>query len=368
MARISGNKGEWSELYTLLYLLAHGRLNAADCNLNVLPDVFFPILNIFREETEGSKVQYHLSSEYENQVSENCADKKVVIYLNEELLGCIPQSEIQSEVSYLYNSICSESGSFSLEKTEMFMEKMHCYKLKAPTREKADIVLQIHDINTGYTPICGFSIKSDLGSPPTLLNASKTTNFVYAVNGLTKESAEKINGIDTRQKIIDRMNSICTDGGTLVYSGMHNKTFRNNLVMLDSMLPQIMSAILLYSYTTGQKDCKDIVAKIEEQDPLQYGIKGIYAYKFKKFLCAIALGMMPATSWNGYDEANGGYIIVKKDGDVVAYHIYNRNSFEDYLLDNTCFERASTKKHDYAHIYENDGKMYINLNAQIRFI
>ena len=138
--------------------------------------------------------------------------------------------------------------------------------------------------------------------------------------------------------------------------------------MLDSMLPQIMSAILLYSYTTGQKDCKDIVDKIEEQDILQYGIKGIYAYKFKKFLCAIALGMMPATPWNGYDEANGGYIIVKKDGDVVAYHIYNRNSFEDYLLDNTCFERASTKKHDYAHIYENDGKMYINLNAQIRFI
>ena len=215
---------------------------------------------------------------------------------------------------------------------------------------------------------CGFSIKSDLGNPPTLLNAGKSTNFVYAVNGLTKESAEKINGIDTRQKIIDRINSICANGGTLAYSGMHNKTFRNNLVMLDSMLPQIMSAILLYSYTTGQKDCKDIVAKIEEQDPLQYGIKDIYAYKFKKFLCAIALGMMPATPWNGYDEANGGYIIVKKDGDVVAYHIYNRNSFEDYLLDNTCFERGSTQKHDYAHIYENDGKMYINLNAQIRFI
>ena len=57
-----------------------------------------------------------------------------------------------------------------------------------------------------------------------------------------------------------------------------------------------------------------------------------------------------------------------KDGDVVAYHIYNRNSFEDYLLDNTCFERGATQKHDYAHIYENDGKMYINLNAQIRFI
>ena len=67
---------------------------------------------------------------------------------------------------------------------------------------------------------CGFSIKSDLGNPPTLLNAGKSTNFIYAVNGLTKESAEKINGIDTRQKIIDRMNSICADGGYIIVKKM----------------------------------------------------------------------------------------------------------------------------------------------------
>ena len=46
---------------------------------------------------------------------------------------------------------------------------------------------------------CGFSIKSDLVNPPTLLNAGQSTNFVYAVNGLTKESAEKI---ETALKII----------------------------------------------------------------------------------------------------------------------------------------------------------------------
>ena len=46
---------------------------------------------------------------------------------------------------------------------------------------------------------CDFSIKSDLGNPPTLLNAGKSTNFIYAVNGLTKESAEKI---ETALKII----------------------------------------------------------------------------------------------------------------------------------------------------------------------
>ena len=44
---------------------------------------------------------------------------------------------------------------------------------------------------------------------------------------------------------------------------------------------------------------------------------------------------MPSKEWDGHDEANGGYIIVSSDGDVLAYHIYNRDYFEKYLLDNT---------------------------------
>ena len=44
MARITGNKGEWSELYVLIYLLANGKLNAADGKLNKLRDIFFPVL------------------------------------------------------------------------------------------------------------------------------------------------------------------------------------------------------------------------------------------------------------------------------------------------------------------------------------
>ena len=77
--------------------------------------------------------------------------------------------------------------------------------------------------------------------------------------------------------------------------------------------------------------------------------------------------MMPSKEWNGKDESNGGYIIVNKSGDVLAYHIYNRDNFEAYLLNNTRFERASTTRHDYAEIYK-EGECYlINLNLQIRF-
>ena len=78
--------------------------------------------------------------------------------------------------------------------------------------------------------------------------------------------------------------------------------------------------------------------------------------------------MMPSKIWNGLDEANGGYIIVKEDGDVVAYHIYNRDAFEAYLLENTKFERGSTSKHDFASIYKDStDQKFINLNLQIRF-
>lgn len=69
----------------------------------------------------------------------------------------------------------------------------------------------------------------------------------------------------------------------------------------------------------------------------------------------------------GLDEANGGYIIVKADGEILAYHIYNRNFFEQYLLDNTILERASTSRHDYMSLYEENGEMFIKLNLQIRF-
>ena len=77
--------------------------------------------------------------------------------------------------------------------------------------------------------------------------------------------------------------------------------------------------------------------------------------------------MKPAKIWDGLDEANGGYIIVKTDGEILAYHIYKRNLFEQYLSDNTICERTSTSRHEYMSLYEEDGGMYLKLNLQVRF-
>jgi hypothetical protein len=101
---------------------------------------------------------------------------------------------------------------------------------------------------------------------------------------------------------------------------------------------------------------------------MSFPIGGFYTYKFKELLCCAALGMTPATAWDGHDEANGGYIVVTSKGNVLAYHIYNRDFFKEYLMNNTKFERASTSRHGYASIYKENNKTYIKLNLQIRFI
>ena len=44
--RMSGNKGEWSELYAFLRLLSIGKIYAADENVQKIKDVYYPILKI----------------------------------------------------------------------------------------------------------------------------------------------------------------------------------------------------------------------------------------------------------------------------------------------------------------------------------
>jgi len=132
-------------------------------------------------------------------------------------------------------------------------------------------------------------------------------------------------------------------------------------------MEDMMGHILLRHYQTGEPGCEEILAWMEEENPMHYPRKGFYKYKFKKLLCSIALGMVPSKGWDGIDDATGGYVIVTDDGECLAYHIYNRDKFEEYLLKNTRFERASTSRHDYASIYEDNSEYYMNLNLQIRF-
>lgn len=262
-------------------------------------------------------------------------------------------------------------GSFSVDKAEKFMSEIECFKVKASSTDKADIKIEIVDVHTGYSSIVGFSIKSKLESSPALLNAGRTTNFIYKVSCDEMEIFEETNEIYNSKGHTDvrgRIKHILNNNGKIEYYDMENKTFKDNLILMDSLMDNIIAETLLYFYRDGIIECKEMIKKLKGENPFKYGNINAYSYKFKKFLTSIALGMRPATEWNGIDEANGGYIIVTRQGDVAVYHIYNRNYFEEYLLNNTKYEVPSTSGHHFGSIYEVEGEKYINLNLQVRFL
>lgn len=358
---LSGNKGEWSEIYTFLKLLGEGIVYAGDQNLNKIRDLFYPIIMILRQENEGN-FNYKLQ------------EKNVVIQTPEgNELFRIPASVFLSEAEKLLNAINDHDGSFALPQIENFMNRIYCHSLKAKSSDKTDIKIILHDRRTNINSEMGFSIKSQLGGNSTLLNASKATNFNFKIEGavLSDEDIAGINSLNPpRNKVIAKVEAIKKKGGILVFDKVDNPTFRNNLIMLDGDLPAIISHLLLEQINTGISTLKELAEKLTENNPMNYDVSQpsrYYAYKIKHLLTSTALGMMPATAWNGQFDANGGYLVVKKDGEILCYHFYDRNRFEDFLFSNAYLERSSTTRHEYASIIkENDGSLSFKLNFQVR--
>jgi type II restriction enzyme len=234
------------------------------------------------------------------------------------------------------------------------------------------ISLPLSRLNENNTEL-GFSIKSQLGGASTLLNAGKTTNFIYKIENLnlTAEQIAEINAIDTRSKIKDRIEKIKNMKGKLQFDKVESPVFENNLVLIDSALPKIISDMLLLFFSYNLSKISDLVFEISKQNPLNYNLENnhpFYPYKIKRFLTDIALGMMPATVWTGELDATGGYLVVKENGEVLCYHIYNRNEFENYLFTNTKLETASNTRHGFGVIEISNGQQIFKLNLQIRFI
>ena len=357
---ITGNKGEWSEIYTLFKLLGDKNLQPGDKNINKLQNVIYPIIKILRSETNGD-FEYSVNDDF------------VFISGGEEVLR-IPIVEFNKQATLLFKHLKSNTDrTFSLLEIEEFMSSINCTSLKASSSSKTDITIVIHDQRTNQQSILGFSIKSQLGSPSTLLNAGKTTNFIFKINNskITDNDIDGINNIKSRSKIIDRIKAITDKGGEFKFLETEKRVFSNNLVLIDSLLPQILAEIVLEFFSTKGSKLSELLSKVEERNPLNFDDSdnhAFYNYKIKRLLTDVALGMMPSKVWTGKYDATGGYLIVKADGDIVCYHIYNRNEFEDYLLNNTKLETASSSRHKFGFLYKENDELFFKLNLQIRFV
>jgi hypothetical protein len=354
-----GNKGEWSEFYAFLKLLDERALFGANNNLEKLIDVSHPILEIIREETSGIR-RYKFQDE-----------QHVAIYRDGAIISVVDVSDLKTTTRHILDSIIEGGGgaTFAIDGSDAILAKYEATTLKAGNDRKEDITLQIHDSKTGLDPEVGYSIKSLLGGAPTLLNASGATNFVYKVSGLGKSVLQNINSIEGRSKIRDRVSEIKKLGGSFDFYGMSSEIFEKNLRRIDTALPEIIAKLLLKYYDGEGRVFSDLVASMNENDlKIQtFNLsQGDYMFKLKGLLYNVALGMVPGTLWDG-DVRAQGVIIVRSDGELVCYQVYDINIFREYLLNTTSFETPSTSRHGFGELYESGEDICFKLNLQIRY-
>lgn len=379
MATMTYNKGEWSEIYAALRLLADGGIYGADSNLDKIEGLFYPLIKILRKELSG-KDEVNYEYRYGIGLDEHiqCNDD-VDIYIvdgdTDQTLLQMSVGEFKDKSLKLLEDIKVGKGrSFPVSvEISNFLKSIYINRVSQKSSKKRDITIVVYDSVKGFTPTLGFSIKSMLGSSPTLLNATKATNFTYKVVGqalpLSDEEVDRINikYSSTYERIVE----IERLGYHLEFDGMDNETFKSNLQMLDTAFPFIISEFLQYYY---KRECspsmETMLGHIGNLNPCNYNTEkdhSFYRFKMQRFLEDAALGMVPDTVWQGIYDATGGYIIVKKDGELVCYHVYNRNEFQDYLVKYTRFDAGSRNKHNFGSLYKDNDNVYMKLNLQVRF-
>lgn len=380
---LSGNKGEWSEIYVFLRLLDTGKLDVADEKLNAIPNEFYRILEIIRNETSTTN----------NYVREH---DTVSIYVKNNETGeadsfTYPIKVFAEKADHLLQLIKNTKGrSFQLPPIASFLKDLRVTSIKDVGHNR-DITIKIEDFRTGVPQTLGFSIKSFLGSNSTLFNPGQGTNFIYEVilpEGRIIDCEEfnrrtyPISG-----RLAARLKSLVEDyDATIEFRGVQSRCLAQNLEAIDGHMPPLLAQLLLISATSGYAAVNKCTELLTEQNPLGFDTQthgNIYKYKVKRFLQDCAQGMTPETPWLGIYDATGGQIIVKENGDIVCYHIYELNRFREFLFNSTKFERASTsedennpgyprpdakKNYNYGWLYEENGYYFIKINLQIRSI
>lgn len=227
----------------------------------------------------------------------------------------------------------------------------------------------------------------------TLFNTNTGNNFIYKITPNTEINISDFNNRTYKSptgesKLTYRLNELKGLGAKIEYTEIQSRQLWKNLKMIDGDLPEILAYALYFRWTTRTSSLNKVIDILEENDPLnlyfgEKSIQKLYRYKISRFLTESAMGMTSEEPWMGDYDKFGGVIVAKKDGDIVAFHIYDFNLFRKYLVENTMFEQPSTgedekdpgnpklkkgtKKFYYGWLYENLGELFFKINLQIRF-
>jgi len=404
------NRGEWTEAYVFLRLLGDGRIHGATSDLVRDELTYIDIINIIRDEPEKFMI-------FERFIENDVACVRSSDGTN--IIKIITAPELTEVASYLYNQIKTVTGDrkIRLPEIQTYLESIDIDSPK-PTMSnrakerfgiKTDIIITTEDSFDHVTSTNGFSIKSHLGSSPTLFNSSQTSGFVYKIVNCDINGMYALNSLDSFVDIIKKIKEV----SSLEYCGCRNDIFLQNICIIDSRMDEILQRAALFQagYLTGlsSNNLSDMSDALVADNPLNVRNPGVfYPAKLKALLFASFAGMTASNEWNGRKKLTGGYIDVDKEGEMLYYRAISDDVFENYLYKHTYFDRPdrgvekelavniakakifenrdlsqeeinsivyvngqngrkNPKKGDYGYVYQNGNDFYIVINFQIRF-
>lgn len=382
MIETKRNKGELSEMYALLKVIYDSIISYGDLKAEPTDEV----INVMKIHSGSKCIElkemfYSLDNDglvdiYEGLEDENLVenenifrDKYCLVFDDNDGTEGNPRTYkssniiTKSELIHIVDKLHEGEKTFSIDVIDNKFRLLGIEETKGKSNEKNDTVLSFSEKNMPYFNQ-GTSIKSFIGESPSLLNASRATNFIYEVIGLDAKYMDEINNTANPGKIKKRIAKIEELGGTLKFVECENPIYQSTLKKVDSDMPHILSNLLL-SFYSKQTSGNRLSKHIENQD-LDETRREEIVCRLKDFVKATMLGIFPSVKWDGNAKTKA-VMLVKDNGDLVFYHTNKEAVLKDFFYQQTFFETASSGKHGFGNIYrETNGKLFFKLNLQLR--
>lgn len=211
---LTGNKGEWSEVYALIKLMTDGQLFQSDINLNVDAQNVYDVIAAYKKD-----VGYDLTFE---------RNEGVKVYKMEggekSLIVEKSYSDFKDLSNLLFDGIRIGSGkTFKIPVIDQYFEELQIGKVQAGANSKADLRLRIYDHRLAKEADLGFSIKSLIGSKSTLFNPDVEGNFIYELEEFDKSLISAFNRETyNKPKITNRIRRFIQEGFMPKFCGIQS--------------------------------------------------------------------------------------------------------------------------------------------------
>lgn len=341
---IKRNKGELSEIYALCKVISEQIIAYGDVIAKPTSD-FIQIIKIHTHQSTLELDKTNIT------ITNNIGESQQIL---------LSDFISQEQLAKIITDIKEGKNTFNSKIIDQKVKILNLEKTKGTSFEKGDISLSFIE-NTQIFNEQNTSIKSFLGSSPTLLNASQATNFIYEVKNLTADDLDTINKIDGKAKIKNRLAKILALGGSLHFTKCENPIYESTLRKVDTQMPEILAGALLAFFH------KKFGNRLAQYPDYQFDNKQAEQVhcRLKDFVKSTILGIFPTHEWDGNLTANA-VLLVTKLGELVFYHTNKDSVLKEFFYQHTFFDTPSSSRHRFGNLYYENGKLYFKLNLQLR--